>query len=119
MKFFLWTLSAVFALSLSACGGDTESDTKTAWTAKERKVFREGCFLSARFSFEQLKQQVDSADIVTICNCTADEVESQYNFAAAKRIPKAEIHKIIGDALVKCAPEAALDQNADTTTVAP
>lgn len=108
---------ALLALTFSwaACNSDVKNEAKTPWTAKERQDFRDGCFLSARFSFEQMKQNVDSVDLITICNCTADDIESQYNFAAAKRIPKAKINEILEKALAKCAPEVMFKQAVDSS----
>lgn len=113
MKRFYMLAAGTMILSIS-CGNDAANEPKKPWTEKERKEFRDGCFLSARFSFEQMKQAVDSADIVSICDCTADEIEAQHNFAAAKRIPKAEVNKILEKALEKCAPQAMEPETMDT-----
>lgn len=113
MKYSYLLAAGAIILNIS-CDNDAANEPKKAWTTKERKEFRDGCFLSARFSFEQLKQNVDSADIVNICDCTADEIEAQHNFAAAKRIPKAEINKILEKALEKCAPQVMEQRDADT-----
>ncbi len=113
MKYSSWKIIGMLLIATisSACGGGENNDAKKPWTAKEKQEFKDGCFLSTRFSLEQMKQAADSANIVSICACTADEIESQYNFEAAKRIPKAEINKILEKALAKCAPEAMADSS--------
>lgn len=107
----------LFTLTLSACGSRQDQGPKEAWTAEQKKEFKDNCFTSTRFSFEQMGKQLDSTRISTICDCTAAELESKYNYGAASRIPKAEIQSILKAALEKCAPDV---MNApDTDSLAP
>ncbi|RYD97336.1 MAG: hypothetical protein EOP54_11215 [Sphingobacteriales bacterium] len=108
---------AFLALVLSSCGNQTEEQEKKAWTAPQKKEFKDNCFTSTRFSFEQMGKHLDSARISTICDCTAFEIESQYNYDAASRIPKAKIQAILGAALQKCAPD--MMDAPDTDSLAP
>lgn len=105
---------AFFALMLSSCGNRQDQAPKAAWTAEQKKEFKDNCFTSTRFSFEQMGKRLDSARIVTICDCTATEIESKYNYGAASRIPKAEIQSILKAALEKCAPDAMSAPNTDS-----
>lgn len=96
---------AVFALALSSCGSQPENQEKKAWTDAQKKEFKDNCFTSTRFSFEQMGKRLDSSRISTICDCTALELERQYNYDATSRIPKAKIQSILSAALEKCAPD--------------
>lgn len=105
--------SGILAL-MSSCKNGHPSDELVPWTETERKQFEQECYLSASFSFEQLEQNVDSAEVVRICSCTADEISSQYSYKAAKRLPKAKVNEILGQALEKCSPE---QSSGETTPV--
>ncbi len=93
------------AFLLSSCGTQPENQEKKAWTDSQKKEFKDNCFTSTRFSFEQMGKPLDAARISTICDCTAQQLESQYNYDAATRIPKAKVQEILKTALEKCAPD--------------
>lgn len=107
----------LFAFGLSSCGNQAGQQEKKAWTDAQKKEFKDNCFTSTRFSFEQMGKPLDAARIGTICDCTAQQLESQYNYDAAKRIPKAKIQDILKAALEKCAPDVM--EMPDTTGLAP
>lgn len=96
---------ALIALSFCSCGDQPGQQEKKAWTATQKKVFKDNCFTSTRFSFEQMGKPLDATRINMICDCTALELESQYNYEATKRIPKAKVQEILRIALEKCAPD--------------
>lgn len=108
---FVFALAPLF---LSACGNRSDQGPKEAWTAEQKKEFKDNCFTSTRFSFEQMGKQLDSTHISNICDCTAAEIESKYNYGAASRIPKAEIQSILKAALEKCAPDVMNAPNTDS-----
>ncbi|GEM_PF-1285180 len=105
---------ALLALTLSSCGNQPENQEKKAWTEAQKKEFKDNCFTSTRFSFEQIGKPLDAARINTICDCTALELESQYNYEATKRIPKAKVQEILRAALEKCAPDIMETPDADS-----
>lgn len=105
---------ALFTLPLSSCGNQPEQQEKKAWTAAQKQEFKDNCFTSTRFSFEQMGKPLDAARINTICDCTAQQLESQYNYNATKRIPKAEVQEILKAALDKCAPDVMETPNTDS-----
>lgn len=108
----------LFALPLSSCGNQPEQQEKKAWTAAQKKEFKDNCFTSTRFSFEQMGKPLDAARIGTICDCTAQQLESQYNYDAATRIPKAKVQDILKAALEKCAPDVMETPNIDSSAPA-
>ncbi|MBL7707117.1 MAG: hypothetical protein JNM21_16350 [Taibaiella sp.] len=108
---------SLFSLALSSCGNQPQHQEKKAWTDAQRKEFKDNCFTSTRFSFEQMGKPLDAARISTICDCTAQQLESQYSYDAAKRIPKAKVQDILKTALEKCAP--GVMDTLDTTGLAP
>lgn len=96
---------ALSAFLLSSCGTQPENQERKAWTNAQKKEFKDNCFTSTRFSFEQMGKALNDSRINTICDCTSQQLESQYNYDATKRIPKAKVQEILKVALEKCAPD--------------
>lgn len=114
MSYFKTTLCFIaIAFTLSSCGS-SEPQEKEAWTDAQKKEFKDNCFTSTRFSFQQMGKPLADAQINTICDCTAQEIESQYSYKAASRIPKAKVQEILSAALEKCAPDVMAQAAADT-----
>lgn len=116
MKFSIFFLAIIsFSSSLLiGCGSSNDESVKTPWTEKEKGEFAHNCFTSTRFSLAQMKIVATEAQIKEVCDCTANTIEAEYNFDAAKRIPKAKVESILSAALQKCAPELMKHPAADS-----
>jgi molecular chaperone GrpE (heat shock protein) len=104
----------IAAVVLNSCGAQPNQTERKPWTEEEHSEFAHNCFTSTRFSLSQMKIAATEAQIKEVCDCTARSIEAEYNFDAAKRIPKKKVESILSEALQKCAPELMNPSTTDT-----
>ncbi|MEM6894479.1 MAG: hypothetical protein AAF554_12370 [Bacteroidota bacterium] len=84
----------------------SNSEKKQGWTQKERTNFLEGCFSSAKTSFEKGGQTPDKELITKICICAGKELEAKYgSFEEMSKVNSEEMRNIMVNATKKCASE--------------